>query len=107
MARLPLRIAMLECDTPLPQTKARFGGYGGVFEFLLKRGARALGPDVIDPDKDLKVTMHDVIGGDEEVSQGDMDGRYPDLEEIDGILITGSSMHPSQYCLYAGLFMDC
>ena len=90
MTPLPLRIAVLECDTPLPQTKARFGGYGGVFEFLLRQGARALGPDVIDPDKDLKVTKHDVVGGDD----GDVEGEYPDLEEIDGILLTGSSMKP-------------
>ena len=86
MAPFPLRIAILECDTPLPNTKARFGGYGGVFEFLLKRGARALGPEVIDPDRDLKVTKWHVEGD----SEGSLEGRYPDLENVDGILITGS-----------------
>ena len=102
MAHLPLRIAMLECDTPLPQTKARFGGYGGVFEFLLKRGARALGPDVIDPDKDLKVTMHNVVGDE----SGNVEEAYPDLEEIDGILITGSSMKTSTYRCDDGPFVE-
>jgi hypothetical protein len=86
MPPLPLRIAILECDTPLPNTKARFGGYGGVFEFLLRRGARALGGEVLDPQTDLVVTKHHVEGDDE----GRLEGVYPDLEDVDGILITGS-----------------
>ena len=43
---------------------------------------------MIDPDKDFNVTMHNVVGDE----SGDVEGEYPDLEEIDGILITGSSM---------------
>jgi len=34
MASLPLRIAILECDTPLPGTSSKYGGYGGVFTSL-------------------------------------------------------------------------
>ena len=77
--QLPLRIAVLECDTPLPNTKAKFGGYGGVFELLLKSGARSLGRP--DPDTGLKFTNHQV-----EIDPN----NYPDLNEIDAILITGS-----------------
>ena len=83
MPKPPLRIAMLECDTPLPKTKERFGGYGGVFEFLLKRGARALNTPGLDPERGLEITKWPV----------EQDpGRYPRLEDIDAILITGSSM---------------
>jgi len=79
--RPPLRIAVLECDTPLPETKARYGGYGGVFEALLKAGADALGqPDIISSSSGLDVTKWNVEH--EEV--------YPDLDNIDAILLSGS-----------------
>ena len=79
---------MLECDVPLPHTKERFGGYGGVFEHLLKQGARALNDtSVLDPEKDLVVSKYPV---EQDPS------RYPDLNDIDAILITGSSMSSDQ-----------
>jgi len=79
--RPPLRIAVLECDTPLPQTKEKYGGYGGVFEYLLRSGAKAL--DQIDAEKDLQFSMHQI--------EIDPD-NYPNLDDIDAILVTGSSM---------------
>ncbi|KAL1967995.1 hypothetical protein VTN77DRAFT_2412 [Rasamsonia byssochlamydoides] len=79
--RPPLRIAILECDTPLENTKNKYGGYGGVFEALLKASAAALGqPDRLDPEKDLQLSKWDVVNGE----------KYPNLEDIDAILITGS-----------------
>jgi hypothetical protein len=82
MTRLPLRIAVLECDTPLDNTKAKYGGYGGVFEALLKSSAAALEqPTRLDPDRDLQISKWDVVNGQD----------YPRLEDIDAILITGSS----------------
>lgn len=74
-----LRIAVLECDTPLPGTKARFQGYGGVFEHLLRTGAKALGRPA---QEDLIITKHQIESNPE---------NYPDLDDIDAILITGSS----------------
>ena len=62
---------------------------------MLKRGARALGPDVLDPERDLKVTKWHVEGDDDGVGAVDGSGgsaEYPDLEDIDAILLTGSSM---------------
>ncbi|KAL9625258.1 MAG: hypothetical protein Q9160_000660 [Pyrenula sp. 1 TL-2023] len=74
----PFRIAVLECDTPLENTKAKYGGYGGCFEALLRAGARQL--DQVDPVNDLQFTFWDVVSNDE----------YPKLSEIDAVLLTGS-----------------
>ncbi|OAX79779.1 hypothetical protein ACJ72_05899 [Emergomyces africanus] len=79
--RTPLRIAVLECDVPLAKTKSKYGGYGGVFEALLWSSAKLLNqPDKIDPTTGLEISKWDVVEGD----------KYPNLEEIDAVLITGS-----------------
>jgi hypothetical protein len=75
---------MLECDTPLPKTSARYHGYGGVFEALLKAGAQDLGRP--DPHSGLQISRYQV-----ELHPED----YPNLQDIDAILITGSSTIPS------------
>lgn len=77
---LPIRLAVLECDTPLPNTKARYQGYGGVFEHLLRSGAKSLGRP---SQEDLVITKHQIEADPE---------NYPDLDNIDAILITGSRM---------------
>ncbi|ODH14135.1 hypothetical protein ACO22_06677 [Paracoccidioides brasiliensis] len=80
--RAPLRIAVLECDVPLPNTKAKYGGYGGVFESLLLSGAKLLDqPDKFDPATGLHISKWNVMERNE----------YPDLEDIDAVLLTGSS----------------
>lgn len=83
--RPPLRIAVLECDTPLPNTHAKYGGYGGVFESLLRASAKKLnddnGPYQLDPDRDLQISKWNIVDED----------KYPNLEDIDAILISGSS----------------
>lgn len=82
--RRPLRIAILESDTPLERTKNKYGGYGGVFEALLKTSAKELGqPEKLDPETGLEITKWDVVHRDD---------LYPNLDDIDAILITGSSM---------------
>lgn len=79
--RPPLRIAILECDTPLENANAKYGGYGGVFTALLRASAKALGqPDKLDPETGLEISKWDVVNGEE----------YPNLEDIDAILMTGS-----------------
>jgi hypothetical protein len=81
--KTPLRIAILECDTPLDKTRAKYGGYAGVFKALLRSAADALGqPDVISSKKGLEFSTFDVVNKQE----------YPNLENIDAVLITGSSM---------------
>ena len=96
--KAPLRIAVLECDTPLTQTKAKYGGYGGVFEVLLQSGAKALNqPELVHPESGLEITKWDIVNGD----------QYPNLDDVDGILITGSSMSdPKRRFLYGRVYED-
>ena len=73
---------MLECDTPIDSINNAYGGYGGVFKELFKQSARALGkPDTLDPENGLEVSRWDIVGGD----------QYPNLYEIDALVMTGSS----------------
>ena len=80
MPTLPLRIAILECDTPLVGTNTKYGGYGGVFAALLKAGADAHPAPEISSTTGLDLSFFDVVTRKE----------YPFLEDIDAILITGS-----------------
>jgi hypothetical protein len=60
--RPPLRIAVLECDTPLPDTDSRYHGYGGVFTALLKTSAETLHQgDRLDPETDLQISRWDIM----------------------------------------------
>ncbi|KAF5669414.1 GMP synthase (glutamine-hydrolyzing) [Fusarium heterosporum] len=72
----PLRLAILEADTPQPQTRDRFGGYTGVFTALLEAAAK---PQKL---KELvSIKGYDIVN---ELHS------YPSLNDIDAILITGS-----------------
>ena len=73
----PIRIAVLECDTPLPQTREKYGGYGDVFIELLHSAADAIPM----PREDLNISKWDVVN---------KAGQYPALDDIDAILMTGS-----------------
>lgn len=79
MPPLPLRIAILECDTPLDGTRAKYGSYGGVFKALLDAGADALGHPNLSSKQGLELTYWDVV-----------QDKYPSLDLIDAILMTGS-----------------
>ena len=81
--RSPARIAILECDTPLEQTRSKYGGYGGVFTALLHAGADAL--DL--PRERLEITSWDIVNG----------SVYPQLEDVDAILLTGSRTYLGAY----------
>ncbi|EXJ86960.1 hypothetical protein A1O3_03914 [Capronia epimyces CBS 606.96] len=73
-----LRIAVLECDTPIDTVRNQYGTYGDIFEAFFQRGVGALkdsGHAV-----DLEVSKWDVV----EAQQ------YPDMDTVHGILITGS-----------------
>ncbi|KAI9879121.1 MAG: hypothetical protein M1830_009508 [Pleopsidium flavum] len=78
----PTHLAILECDTPLTRTRAKYSSYGGVFTALLSAGASALNrPNLVNSKDGLQISKWDV--------EKDME-RYPDLEDVDAILITGS-----------------
>lgn len=77
----PLRIAILECDTPIGRTKEKYGGYGNLFKELLSNGAKRLA-EKGDGEPELDITTYDVVN--QEV--------YPKLDNVDAVLLTGSSM---------------
>ncbi|KAL4919842.1 class I glutamine amidotransferase-like protein [Aspergillus aurantiobrunneus] len=81
MPRPPLRIAILECDTPPATSNAKYGGYGGVFTTLLHSSIQELHkPASVDPTSILEISSYDVVTAQ----------AYPDLNNIDAILLTGS-----------------
>lgn len=76
----PLRLAILEADTPQPQANSQYGGYRGVFTSLLDKAYSSLDtPKQLT--SELKITGHDVVN--------DLNS-YPALDDIDAVLISGS-----------------
>lgn len=74
-----IHIAVLECDTPVDAVQERRGSYGDVFEHLLRQG---LGSSQLPLEEgELVVTKWPVV--DTQV--------YPDPNDVDAILLTGSS----------------
>lgn len=75
------RIAVLECDTPFPSVNEKRGSYGDIFRDLLTKGLKneALGGKGKDVSLDL--SKWDVVTAQE----------YPNIEDVDGFLLTGSS----------------
>lgn len=74
---MPLRLAILEADTPVPAADERYKGYYGVFKHLF---ARAVSPSPLE--SVLTLTGHDVVHN--------PSSAYPSLDDIDAILVTGS-----------------
>ncbi|ORY58124.1 class I glutamine amidotransferase-like protein [Pseudomassariella vexata] len=73
----PIRLAILEADTPLPGIRKNYNGnYTGVFTHLF---TRALAPTPLS--SALTLTGHDVVSD---------PTSYPDPESIDAVLISGS-----------------
>ncbi|KAI4721779.1 class I glutamine amidotransferase-like protein [Aureobasidium sp. EXF-10727] len=74
-----LRIAILECDTPLDKVLNKYGSYGDIFTALLKQASQELtesGETV-----QVECTSYDVVDKQE----------YPeDLDKVDAVLMTGS-----------------
>lgn len=77
-----LRVAVLECDTPIPPVQEKLGGYGDIFEGLLKRGVQSSHSTA-----EIQVSKWHVVSN----------PVYPDPNEVDAFLLTGSSK-----CLFGG-----
>lgn len=100
--RQRLRLAILECDTPLPNTASQYGGgYGGVFKALLNGASKAEGHGDVDNILDISMWQIEKEGA-----------TYPDLDTVDALLLTGSSMsihlmsHPLKLaCLRESLYL--
>ncbi|KAL1836506.1 hypothetical protein VTJ49DRAFT_5064 [Mycothermus thermophilus] len=79
---MPLRLAILEADTPVPLTHAHYHGYLGVFRHLFTRAASPTPLDSI-----ITLTGHDVVSNGHARPNSP---AYPSLDDVDAILITGS-----------------
>ncbi|KAL6719203.1 hypothetical protein ACLMJK_003440 [Lecanora helva] len=96
MASSPIRIAILEADIPIGSIRTKYGSYGGVFTSFLHKACDA---SHISRDR-LHITGWDVVNSENapEGQEEDMGGEnkckrrkgYPALDEVDGVLITGS-----------------
>lgn len=78
-----LRIAVLECDTPIGRTFEKYGSYGNLFKELLQTGAGKLSEK-----PQLDITKFDVVNTE----------HYPRLEDVDAILLSGSRESFLNFC---------
>lgn len=76
----PLRIAILECDEPIGETKRKYGSFGNLFHLLfaagvvrLQRNSSREGPEIVESAYDVRLR------------------NYPLLGDIDAVVLTGSS----------------
>ncbi|RYP91936.1 hypothetical protein DL770_001910 [Monosporascus sp. CRB-9-2] len=76
----PIRLAILEADTPAPGIQANYGSYGSVFTYLFERACSGLDPPQL-LSSQLELSFHNIV---------DNLNAYPDPETIDAVLITGS-----------------
>ena len=79
--RQPIRIAVLECDTPIGKTKEKYGGYGNLFKELLENGAKKYAEANSGKVPELDISKFDVVNTE----------HYPSLDDVDAVLLTGSS----------------
>lgn len=73
-----LRVAVIECDTPIPPVQTKLGNYGDMFERLLQRGVQVSGNSTVD----IQVSKWNVVDN----------PVYPNPDECDAFLLSGSSM---------------
>ncbi|KAL2020458.1 hypothetical protein VTK56DRAFT_8424 [Thermocarpiscus australiensis] len=76
MPSTPLRLAILEADTPLPIADAHHHGYFGVFKHLFERAVAPVPLESV-----VTCTGHDIVHN---------PSTYPSLDDVDAILVTGS-----------------
>ena len=82
--RSPLRIAILETGLLQPRMQEKYGGFGKLYTKILVQAADSLDPDPPGfSSNELQITCWDVVGPEAE---------YPDLADVDAVLISGSSM---------------
>ncbi|KAI1069453.1 hypothetical protein LB507_008800 [Fusarium sp. FIESC RH6] len=74
------RLAVLECDTPIPAVNGKRGTYGDVFRQLMDKGLKHEGLGDKGKDVNYKLSKWDVVTAQE----------YPKIEDVDGFLLTGS-----------------
>ena len=74
----PFRLAIFECDTPIDPIRERSGTYGDICASILAAALK---------DVPTKTAIEPVFTSWDVVDKQE----YPNLEQVDGILLTGSS----------------
>ena len=82
MSIFPLNVAVLDCDTPVPNVYAERGPYSDIFATLLQDAARKSSPL---PELKLQFSVYDCVRGHLPSEE--------DLLQIDAVIITGSGNH--------------
>ena len=80
MAKLTLRLAILECDIPIDPILNKYGTYGDRFKERFGAAADSIKHPGISSKSGLEVSAYEVITAQ----------VYPPLKDVDAILITGS-----------------
>jgi hypothetical protein len=78
--RSPLRIVILECDEVAPELQKKYGNISDVYKRFLEAGASKLAESGLYERPSLDISSYDVLKKQE----------YPDIENIDAVLLTGS-----------------
>ena len=86
-----LRLASLDCDIPVPNVYAERGFYADIFEKLLNDAVRT---ELKGLEVDVKVTRYDCM-------RSELPSEK-ELDDIDGIIITGSGMSSILFILRTG-----
>ncbi|OQE95486.1 hypothetical protein PENNAL_c0002G07517 [Penicillium nalgiovense] len=75
-----IHVAILVCDTPIQPVLRKYGDYYAMFQTLLRQGFKDL--EISEESKDIMIEFseHQMVGN----------SRFPDLENVDAILLTGS-----------------
>ncbi|KAJ5775633.1 uncharacterized protein N7511_000644 [Penicillium nucicola] len=76
----PLRIAILECDEPIGETKRKFGSFSNLFHLLFAAGVVGLQQDSAREGPEIVESSYDVH----------IERNYPELDDIDAVVLTGS-----------------
>lgn len=74
-------IAVLECDTPVPAVLDKLGNYGQIFEAFLRHGLDKYRQESGTEEVELRVIKSNMV---------DL-GALPSPDEIDSVILTGSS----------------
>lgn len=77
----PLRVAILECDEPIGEAKRKYGSFGNLFHLLFAAGVSRLQKDSYKEGLEIIQSSYDVR----------LARSYPPLDEIDAVVLTGSS----------------
>ncbi|KAK6531442.1 hypothetical protein TWF281_008246 [Arthrobotrys megalospora] len=80
----PLRIAILETESPTPDFQSKYGSYGDLFIRLLSSASITLNTNPPFRTDDLQFSKWDV--------ERSLD-YYPDIEEVDALLVVGHQDH--------------